>query len=187
MIKTMAAFLAASSSVFAFEKLDPKYQIRYGDSGAEVVEHFSLSCKKCVDSFAEDFAGIKKEYVDAGKATWVFHPTPADLLTLQYMVCLEQLSEEEKPVFLEAILSSIAESSPRHGCQMLQAAMEAFGHPLPDLDKIAFLETTQAFQDALQYLKQEDVIAIVPTLEIDGKIIDEAPSRKIIDTQIGQK
>jgi hypothetical protein len=166
------------------ERLDPKYEVRYGSGGTEIVEHFSLSCRTCADCFAKDFQGIQEDYIDSGKASWIFHPTPADLLTLQYMVCLEKLSEEEKPLFFESVFESIASSSPKEGCRLLQAAMEVLGRPVPDLDKIEFLEKTEAFQDALEYLKQEDVISVVPTLEIDGKRIDKTPTRTIIDTQL---
>ncbi len=178
------AGLIAASSLGAFERLDPKYQVRFGEGETEAVEYFSLSCRKCLEWYQKDFEEIRKEYLDTGRLSWVFHPTPADLPTLQMMVCLDRLKPEERLAFFQAVMESVAEHGPKESCRMMQAAMRALGHEAPELDKVEFLSGTAPFQDALEYLKQPDVVAIVPTLEIGGETLDCVPSKTILDEKM---
>lgn len=170
MYKVLALFtlLYGSVSLFAFEKLDTKYQIHMGDPDApvKVVEYFSLSCPTCLEWFLSDFEGIQRDYLDTHRVSWTFHPVPADLRTLQLMVSLAEKRAEEKPQFLREEFERIAKSLQRESYDM-----EA-------------LVKNQAFQDAICFLKQEDVITLLPTLEIDGKIYDEIPTRKSLDLRI---
>jgi hypothetical protein len=184
MNKILFLLLAGASSIFGFEKLDSKYWVQYGKPDAEVkaVEYISLSCPKCLELFKEDFPKIKEKFIDSGRVSWVYHLDPADLLTLQAMVCLEQLSEEQKPLFFASIVENLP--NVKDGCHLMQAAMETFGKPIPDLGKVEFLEKSQAFQDAFQFVRQEDVITVIPTLEIDGVIYKEFPSAEFIDSKL---
>ena len=175
-------FLATSLSAAA---LDPKYQIRYGDPGkTEVVEYFSLSCKKCHEWFAKDFPEVKREYIDEGSVSWVFHPLPADRATLQFMVCLDKLPEEARKPFFEAVSECMASGGEKEGCLLMQSAMQTLGVPVPELDDMDILSESPAFQDALDYLQQKDVVLAVPTLEIDGVVYDRAPTREFLEEQI---
>jgi hypothetical protein len=171
---------------FAFEKLDPKYLISYGNpnSSIKIVEHFSMSCTKCFDCFQEDFKPIKSKYIDNGEVFWVFHPDPTDLLTLQAMVCLEHLRDDQKPLFFETVLKHVKEKKHKHGCIVMQAVMEVLGRPLPDLAEMEFLEKTDAFQDAFLFLKQKDVIKAIPMVEINGKLREEYPTREFLEREI---
>src|SRR3990167_750299 len=107
------ACLAWVSVFYGFEKLGAQYQIHYGNSDAptKVVEYFSLSCPKCYTFFKKEFPKIREKHLN--DISLVFHPDPADLLTLQAMVCLEILPPEHKPLFLEAILTHIEENKGR--------------------------------------------------------------------------
>ena len=110
MLQWFLIFLCAIEVCVGFEKLDPKYQVGYGDpnSSIKVVEYFSLSCAKCFEFFQEDFQGIRRKYLDTGEISWSFHPDPADLLTLQAMVCLENLPNEvKKRLFLETVAKKV--------------------------------------------------------------------------------
>ncbi len=173
-------------TAWAFEKLDSKYQITYGNPNAhiKIVEYFSMSCTKCFDFFEEDFRPIKDKYIDTGEVFWVFHPDPADLLTLQAMVCLGHLEDRQKPLFFETVLKHIREKKHKHGCIIMQAAMEVLGYPLPKLAEMDFLEKTAAFKDAFLFLKQEDVVKTIPIVEINGEIQDEYPSRVFLEREI---
>jgi hypothetical protein len=186
--KTLLALLYSLNVgvVWSFEKLDPKYQVQYGnpDSGIQIVEYFSLSCPKCFDFFEEDFPFIRKQYLDTGAISWSFHPDPADLLTLQAMVCLEHLPIEDKRLFLEATLKHLKERDFKHGCLIMQAAMEILGHPLPNLGEMGFLETTSAFQEAFLFLKQKDTIKAIPLVEINGKLREEYPTKEFLEKEI---
>ena len=176
--------LTFSCSLFGFEKLPSNYQIAYGNPKApiQVTEYFSLSCPKCLESFRNDFSDLKRNYIDSQKVYWVFHLNPADLLTLQAMVCLEKLSSEEKKIFWEVLIDAL--NDPSKGCIIMQIALEALGKPSPQLQDLSFLQNTPSFQSAYKYLKQPDIIKELPTLEINGKIHDEFPSRKFIEKQL---
>jgi hypothetical protein len=171
---------------WAFEKLDQKYHISYGNPNAniKIVEYFSLSCAKCFDFFQTDFLPIKERYVDTGEVFWIFHPDPADLLTLQAMVCLESLPEKQRPIFFEAVLKHIQEKKLKAGCIVMQAVMEILGHPLPHLPEMTFLETTNAFMEAFMFLKQKDVVKTIPMLEINGKLREEYPTKEFLEREI---
>jgi len=187
MDKLILAYICSfGTAAWAFEKLDPKYQISYGNpkSNIKIVEYFSLSCPKCYEFFFLGFPPIKTQYIDTDEIFWVFHPDPADLLTLQAMVCLEYLSDDQKRCFLETTLKHLKEKNYRHGCLIMQAAMEVLGHPLPHLAEMTFIETTKAFKEAFGFLKQKDVIKAIPMLEINGKLRDEYPTQKFVEKEI---
>jgi Thioredoxin len=174
-----------SSVVHSFEKLPPAYHISYGNPGApiKVVEYFSFTCPKCLDLIRGEFEEIRLKYIKTGKVHWVFHPHPADLLTLQAMICLGKLDDVQKPLFFEVISKNLDGKSVKIGCAMMQASMEHFRQPLPELGKMTFVEATEEFTEAFAFLKQEDVVASVPTIEINGKICEEFPSRKFLEKQ----
>lgn len=169
--------------LLAMAKLDPTYQVAYGDpaSAEEVVEYYSLSCSKCLELFTTDFPKLRESHPNV---RFVFHPDPADLLTLQAMVCLERIEEEQRPLFLETVLECLHENRGKGGLAILQAAMEALGTPVPDLDKIEFLEKADAYRAAFRFLIQEDVITAVPSYEINGKLIDAAPTFAALDQHL---
>jgi hypothetical protein len=182
--------LAACSSLFGFEKLDSKYCIQYGNPDAKIcaVEYFSLSCPKCMEFFINEFPAIKEKHIDTGSLFWTFHPDPADLLTLQAMVCLDRLSPERKTLFLEAIMENLAKlKGNQHGCQLMQTAMEVFQDPLPELEELDFLKKTEAFENAYRFVIQEDVVTVIPSVEIDGVFYKDAPSSLLIDKHLNNQ
>lgn len=174
------------SPLWSYEKLDTKYQIAYGNpnSSIKVVEYFSMSCVKCFDFFQEDFQHIKHKYIDSGDIFWVFHPDPADLLTLQAMVCLERLPTYQKPIFLETVLKHIREKKHKHGCIVMQAVMEVLGQAQPNLSEMDYLEKTEAFKNAFLFLKQKDGPKAIPMVEINGKILEEYPTKEFLEREI---
>ncbi len=180
----MSSFLL--SALFAMAKLDLTYQVAYGESASEieVVEYYSLSCPKCLQMFNEDFGALKEKYPEI---RLVFHPDPADLLTLQFMVCLEKLEPDLRPIFFETVLECIYENEGRAGLAILQSAMEALKVPVPDLGKMEFLEKAPAYSAALRFLIQEDVISTVPSYEINGVLFDAAPTFASIDKEMQQR
>lgn len=170
----------------AFEKLPSDWQVTYGDPKApiQVVEYFSLSCPKCLDLFKNDFLAMKEKYINSQNVHWTFHLNPADLLTLQAMICLEKLTAAEKRIFFEVIIEALVD--PNDGCIAMQTAMEAFGKPIPELHDPDYLKKSPLFTSAYQYLKQEDLITELPTIEINGKLYDEFPHRKFIEKHFSQ-
>lgn len=185
----ICSVLAETSMACAFQKMDAKYLICYGNAKAdcEIVEYFSLSCPKCFDFFKEDFPSIRKKYIESGKVFWIFHPDPVDLSTLQMMVCLEHLPDGQKPLFFDALVKHLIGQKNRHSCLIMQAAMEALECPLPDLDKIEFLEKSSAFKESVKFLMQKDVIDTIPTVEVNGAICKQYPTIEMLEKQIEQK
>ena len=179
MNKAWLAALVLFSSVYGLEKLDPKYQIAYGNPDAEtkIVEYFSLSCPKCVEWVLDEFPEL-----DLEKTSFVFHPVPADLLTLQAMVCLERLAPPQKKLFFETAMKLLPGIDPAEKSVLLEEAMEALGAPMPDLGKMEFLEKTGAFQDAFRFLSQEGGIDAIPAMEVNGALSEKYPTRELIDS-----
>ena len=52
----------------------------------------------------EDFESLKEKYINTGKVYWIFHPDPADRLTLQAMVCLDKLTRGPETAFFRSHL-----------------------------------------------------------------------------------
>ncbi|NGX47095.1 MAG: hypothetical protein K1000chlam3_00464 [Chlamydiae bacterium] len=178
--------LAVSSYCMARENLDSHYCVSYGDPSAKIhiTEYFSFSCPQCVRLFNKDFSEIKKQHIESGKVYWTFHPIPVDIPTIQAMVCLEKLNPKQKEIFLEAILSESQKVTTEQMTILMQKGLEILGYPLPDLDKQDFLKQTKAFRASFAYISQEDMIAEVPTYEINGNLQIELPEKKIIDQKI---
>lgn len=179
--------LLISSSFFGFEKLNSKYWVQYGspDAESQVVEYFSLSCPQCLKFFNQEFPSIQRNYVDPGTISWSMHPDPADLLTLQAMICLERLSPEHKALFLKTIIDGMSKcKGTEQGCNLMKAAMEAFQNPIPDLENLEFIQKTEAFQDAFSFVTQKDVVRVIPSVEIDGILYKQFPNAALIDAHI---
>ncbi len=187
------ALLVSKSMLFAeigeevvpssFEKLGSTYTISYGDQSApiHITEYFSFSCPKCLEFIRREFPTIQSKYIDTGKVFWTFHPDPADILTLQALVCFECLDNLEKQSLIEKLAGEMRVRSITQGCFKMQKEMDAFGKALPLLHDLAFLEKTEAFNRAYAYLKQPDVPSELPTIEVNGAIYQEFPSREWID------
>lgn len=187
MIKSLfVALLLAHFPLMAFEKLPAEYQISYGNPSAAIrlVEYFSLSCPKCLESFKKDFPFLKQKYIQTQKVFWTFHLNPADLLTLQAIVCLEKLTQDERRIFWEVVLDNL--DDPSEGTALMKIAMETFGKPLPNLDDLAYLENTPALRAAYKYLKQPDTIKELPTVEINEKIYEAFPRREFLEKQFAR-
>jgi glutaredoxin len=163
LILTLASLLSA-------ESLPEKYLIPYGNPTAEtkIVEYFSFICPHCISLFRKDFRKIRETYIDNGKIYWEFHPVPLDLVTVQSLVCLGDLSEREKRIFLEALLDEIESDDTNLTSLMMIKAMELFQKPKPRLRDDEFLENHPAFTDAFNFVK-ENRIEAVPTVEVNGK------------------
>ena len=181
-----------SSSAWAFQKMDSKYQLAFGNSKApiQVVEYFSLSCEQCIRFFNDDFGVIKSKYLDSNEVSWVFHPDPADLATLQFMVCLDHLEEGQKNMFLNVVMKMFDEKSvkssklPNKYTVILQKILEELKVSVPNLGEISYLEKTDAFQKAYAFLKQKDVVQTIPTVEINGTLLDEYPSLDLLNKKL---
>ena len=167
-------------------KLGEQYCITYGNPQAEIqlVEYFSLSCPLCLKLLKQDFPKLKEKYVCSGDVFWVLHPDPADILTLQMMECLGKLSDREKQVFFEGLLSRLSKNPSKKIVYWMQTILAEWGRAIPELQELSFLEKTKTFQDAYKYVQQTNAPKEVPTIEINGEIKETFPSYAFIDKTI---
>jgi protein-disulfide isomerase len=160
--------------------------ICYGNPKApiHIVEYFSFGCASCLRTFAEEFEGIRETYMDSGRVYWVMHPYPVDLITVQAMVCLEALTDQQRRVFLEAVVLEHARSPEFGLLKLMSAAMEVLKVHIPDVSDAPVLQTTPAFKAAFTYQQAKPAFLGTPTIFINGRLIDEFPTRNVIDELI---
>lgn len=187
MKKILLALLTCMSlfELSALDKLKESYLIPYGNPSApiKITHYFSFRCPHCIELFREDFKKIKALYLE--EIYWVFHPIPMDLLTVQGMVCLDKLDTREKRIFLEAILEEMVIDDSDLSVCMMEKAMEIFEKPITQLQDKDYLSQTAAFQDAFLFLKQEEKITAVPSVEINDKLyLKEVPNQVFIASKI---
>ena len=179
-----AALLSTTLSLGAFEKIPEKYTVSLGTPEAKhkIVEYFSLSCPLCLKLLKEEFPGIYTEYIKQKKVHWTFHPDPADLSTLQLMVCLEKLPQSKRWAFFwEAVSVALPNNASRNSF-LIQELAKQFGLDVPLLHDINWLESTEAYKTAYQYLKQGDTPKVLPSMEIDGDFHEKAlPNKELME------
>ncbi len=183
-IKTALLLCLFCSFGAAVKQLPEQYTVRYGDKRAPItiVEYFSFGCGPCIRGIAEDFDYFRNKYVTSGKVRWVFHPHPVDLITVQGMVCLEALSEHQKQLFLEA---SILERQDSPDMMLIfNAALSILKIKIIELQDTKAVQGTSAFKAAASYLLQSFTFSGTPTIEINGEIYDEFPTRAFIEEKI---
>ena len=188
-IASLFLTLFMTSYACSYEPLVQSYCIGYGDPHAKIKvrEYFSFSCPQCIRLFKQDFSAVKERYIEAKNVYWEFHPVPMDLLTVQAMVCLQNLNEQEKQMFLEAVLAESEDVPANIITMMMQKAMEIFRKPIGKLQDIDYVEKTVAFADAFKFLNQEKTVREVPTIEVDGEQFNEMPDMKLVDQIIERK
>lgn len=154
-----------------FKKLGTSYCISYGNENApiKIIEFFSFQCPYCIKLFKDEFETIKQKLIDTGKVNFVFHPVPQDLPTVQALICLEKLEEQEKRLFLEVLFEEAVPSDPELMSKLMMTAMDVFKKPIPQLDDHDFIQENKVFGEVYNFLKQEKILA-VPTVEINGRL-----------------
>jgi len=149
--------------------------VSFGNESApnKITEYFSFACPHCVALFRKDFSNIKEKLINQNQVRWIFHPVPVDLQTVQAMICLENLSLPEKRLFLEVLLEEADMEDPDITSQLMKRAMEILKKPIPQLEQKEFISDQPAFQSAFTFLKQEDIVKTIPSVEINGKFFPE--------------
>ena len=182
-LKNVSIPISHDLSLSTHQKLGREYCVSYGNPQAEieVVEYFSLSCPECIKLLKQDFPSLKEKYVHSGKVFWTLHPDPADILTLQMMECLGKLSEKEKKVFFEALISRMPERPSKKIIYWMQATLAEWERAIPQLQELEFLEKTAAFRAAYKYVRQENAPKEIPTVEINGELKETFPTYAYID------
>ena len=178
--------LGMITHAYSIEHMDEKYCIPYGNPEAKVkiTGYFSFSCPRCIEFFTEDFPKIKEKYIDTGKVFWVFHPNPTDVSTIDAMICFSQLEEKQKKVFLGSVLPHSMGEATSTISTFMKIAMKRFDHPLEQLGQREFVENTQAFQEAFTFLVQKEKVYGVPTIEVNGVVLDEYPTFLFVSKKI---
>ena len=176
-------FFFSSPSLHAFEKLPENYTISLGSSEAphKITEYFSLSCPLCIKLLKTDFREIYAQYVATKQVHWTFHPDPQDLTTLQLMICLEKLPPNKRLSFFWETVQAVKVNNPGRNTFLLQELSKQFGLDVPLLHDIKWLETTEAYKRAYQYIQQPDAPTEIPAIEFDTMIKDKiVPTKKSI-------
>lgn len=181
-----AAFLFLFASLSSFEKLPEKYLVTFGNKEApiEIIQYYSLSCPHCVSLFRNDFLDIKKNHIDSGKICYTFHPVPMDLTTVQLMCCLGELDAGQKQLLLGVIFEELDLENPEVTTIMLKHSMEIFKKPLEKLDNDDFLKNSDAFASATDFVIQDDKPTTIPSLEIGGKRVNQAPEYTFVSLML---
>ncbi len=179
--------LGLSIPGWALKKLDERYLISYGNPQAstQVVEYFSFTCPHCLSLFQKEFHELKTRHLDTGAIAFTMHPVPMDLLTVRAMDCLEKLDEGQKRAFLEVMMEAIQGEDIDSATKLMQKAMQVLGQPVPHLDKRDYLESSQAFEKAFLFLRQESKVSALPTAEINGTLYsNEVPSLVFLESKL---
>ena len=100
------------------------------------------------------------------------------------MECLGKLSDREKQVFFEGLLSRLSKNPSKKIVYWMQTILAEWGKAIPELQELSFLEKTKTFQDAYKYVQQTNAPKEVPTIEINGEIKETFPSYAFIDKTI---
>lgn len=172
-VRIITVFTLFLTQALGASNLSEKYLICYGNPEAplKVIEYFSFVCPHCIELFKRDFKRIKETFIDTNEIYWEFHPVPLDIVTVQALDCLADLSPREKRIFLEVILDEAEVDDPQLTTLMLIKSMEVFQKPKPKLKEEAYLEETTAFYDAFQYVKNggASIPEAVPSVAVNGK------------------
>lgn len=175
MKKLLLAFLLTPLMCFGVNSLPEKYLVSYGSAEAPItiVEYYSLQCPHCLSLFKRDFKKIEEAYIDTKNVYWVFHPVPADLVTVQAMICLERLDARQKKLYLETMLTEAESNHPEITTLVMSKVMEILKQPLPKLQDEQFIQKSDSFLDAFTFLSQEEKIMAVPTIEVNRKLFPQ--------------
>ena len=93
-------------------------------------------------------------------------------------------------MFLNVVMKMFDEKSvkssklPNKYTVILQKILEELKVSVPNLGEISYLEKTDAFQKAYAFLKQKDVVQTIPTVEINGTLLDEYPSLDLLNKKL---
>lgn len=183
----IALFVIVSSPLMSMQKLPEEFRVFFGDRNAEtkVTEYFSFSCPHCISLFNEDFVRIKRVLIETDSIFFEFHPVPVDMNTVQAMACFEKLTDSEKREFLYAVFSFVSSDDSDLNEKLMIKAMEILEKPTPELANKEYLMSTAAFHEAFNFLKQEDTVAAIPSVSIDGVLFsEEMPSFSFLETHL---
>lgn len=177
-------------NLFGKERLSEKFCISYGNPKAKICiyEYFSFICPQCISTFRKDFFPIKKQYIDKGEVLFIFHPDPADLVTIQGMICLSLLSNDHKKIFLETVLPELEDTNEFIACELMKKAVEVLSESkIPSISRLGdeeFIKSSEAFKAAYFFLLQQRFIKGIPTVEINGEIFEDFPDEKFLIKKI---
>ncbi|MBF5060083.1 hypothetical protein [Candidatus Neptunochlamydia vexilliferae] len=134
-----------------------KHQITYGDPKARfaVTQHFSLGSSGFIRFIQEEFPILKRDLIDTGNVSWTFCPDIADLLTLQFVSCLETLPSSKKSLFFESVLLALGRNLTEGAPQIFLRALEDLSPEDPQVDLIHLLEIGASFKAAGEFSKRD--------------------------------
>ena len=97
------------------------------------------------------------------------------------MICLEKLPPNKRWSFFWETVQAVKVNNPGRNTFLLQELSKQFGLDVPLLHDIKWLETTEAYKRAYQYIQQPDAPTEIPAIEFDTMIKDKiVPTKKSI-------
>lgn len=183
MIKYLAfSFFLSIIHLSAMDKLPSEYQVSFGDQDAliEITQYYSLSCPHCVQIFKNDFKHIQEEFIDTGKLRYIFHPVPMDLTTVQFLCCLEGLTNTKKQLLLSVLLEELSLENSNYNVILMKHAMDVLKSPLEKLDDEDYIKNSNGFKCASDFVTQNENLKTVPSIQIGDRVIEKIPDYEFI-------
>jgi len=198
MAMTSGAALAADEKPEYFPKklLAKPYEVpdmALGKADAPVViyEYASATCPHCADFHVNEWPLIKKEYVDTGKARFVFREFPLDQVALAAFMltrCVAKGDTEKYHAVLDTVFKTQREwaKNPRDG---LMKIMRMAGMDDKQFDAcLKDAKLAKAIMNGARNASRDFKVASTPTFFINGRKVTGRRSieefRKIIDEEL---
>ena len=101
------------------------------------------------------------------------------------MVCLEKLPQSKRWAFFWEAVQAVKVNNPGRNTFLLQELSKQFALDVPLLHDIQWLETTEAYKKAYQYIQQSNAPTEIPSIEFNGLIKEKSlPTKKSIQELI---
>jgi len=177
--------------LLARSPLVPDMALGKADAPITIYEYASATCPHCADFHTNEWPFIKKEYVDTGKARFVFREFPLDQVALAAFMltrCAAGDDTKKYHALLDTIFKTQREwaKNPREGLLkiMRMAGMDEKQFEACQSDR----KLAQAIVNSARNASRDFKVASTPTFFINGRKVEGRRSieefRKIIDEEL---
>ncbi len=179
------------SRLLARSPLVPDIALGKADAPITIYEYASATCPHCADFHTNEWPLIKKEYVDTGKARFIFREFPLDQVALAAFM-LVRCAAGNDPEKYHALLGTVFKTqrewaqNPREGLLkiMRMAGMDEKRFEACQGDR----KLAQAIVNSARNASRDFKVASTPTFFINGRKVEGRRTieefRKIIDEEL---
>ncbi len=179
------------SNLLAKPPLVPDMALGKDDAPITIYEYASATCPHCADFHISEWPLIKKEYVDTGKARFIFREFPLDQVALAAFMlarCAAGNDPEKYHALLDTIFKTQREwaQNPREGLLkiMRMAGMDDKQFEACQSDR----KLAQAIINSARNASRDFKVASTPTFFINGRKVEGRRGieefRKVIDAEL---